>query len=97
MKRVQLSAMALDDLWSARDWYEERTHGLGVRFVATVDGVFAEIARGPLLFPVVYDDVRRALAGPFPYGVFFRVQTDCLRIIAVVHLHRDPAVWRSRE
>jgi hypothetical protein len=32
----------------------------------------------------------------FPYGVFFRVRADQIRISSIVHLSRDPDRWRRR-
>jgi plasmid stabilization system protein ParE len=48
-------------------------------------------------FPVVAPDLRRALVPKFPYGIFFRVLETKIVVIAVLHLHRHPETWRSRE
>jgi hypothetical protein len=33
----------------------------------------------------------------FPYGVaYHEVETGCLEIVAVMHLHREPDYWRGR-
>ena len=39
-------------------------------------------------------DASRARA-PFPYGVFFRETDEVVVVLAVVHSHRDPLIWRS--
>ena len=35
-------------------------------------------------------DVQRCLTRTFPFGVLFRVRTDEILIMVVMHLHRDP-------
>jgi hypothetical protein len=58
--------------------------------------VFDLIVARPALFPMVYEDVRRALLRRFPYGIFFRDLGGTRRVIAVMDLRRDPQRWRRR-
>jgi plasmid stabilization system protein ParE len=44
----------------------------------------------------VYRDIRRALLKRFPFGIFFRLRSNRIRIVAVMHLSRDPKRWRQR-
>lgn len=46
--------------------------------------------------PLVYRDVRRALLKRFPYGVFFRLRPDRIRVLAILHLSRDTSRWQRR-
>jgi toxin ParE1/3/4 len=96
MKAIRVAAVAIDELHEAESWYEGRAPGLGKRLVQAVDGALGDIAENPLRFPVVHKDIRRALARPFPYGIFFRDMETFVRVIAVVHLHRHPGIWRRR-
>jgi plasmid stabilization system protein ParE len=32
----------------------------------------------------------------FPFGIFFRISEDTIRIIAVLHNARNPEHWRRR-
>jgi len=47
------------------------------------------------MFPVVYEDVRRALSMRLPFCVFFIVESDRAVVLAVHYQRRDPAK-RSR-
>jgi toxin ParE1/3/4 len=40
--------------------------------------------------------VRRAFVPRFPYGVFYTLDDGVPTVIAVIHLHRDPAEWQRR-
>jgi hypothetical protein len=33
----------------------------------------------------------------FPYKLLYSVETDCIYIIAVAHLHRAPDYWVERD
>lgn len=79
----------------AAQWYEERSQGLGVAFLGILDQTISGVVENPLRFPVVYRDLHRALMKRFPYGVFFRLKADRIRILSVVHLSRDPEHWQQ--
>jgi len=50
----------------------------------------------PLQFPTISVDVRRALLHTFPYAVYFRETEQAVVILPVLHVHRDPRIWRHR-
>lgn len=76
--------------------YELAREGLGERFRAEVTATIHQIVATPELFAVQSGDCRRALVRDFPYAVFFRIVRGGIRVVAVFHTHRDPAVWRQR-
>lgn len=81
------------DLAAGVGYYEGQTEGLGERFLAAVDSVFVAIERYPDMFAQVHGEVRRALVSRFPYGVFYRVESKRVVVLAVLHTARDPKLW----
>lgn len=79
----------------ARAWYDERSEGLGAAFASTVESVIERITEGPLAYPRVRGDTRRAVLRRFPYAVYFRVLADEIVILAVIHGRRHPLRWQS--
>ena len=47
-------------------------------------------------FPVVYQDVRRALTKRFPYGIYFVLDDSRIIVIAIFHAKRNPKTWQRR-
>jgi plasmid stabilization system protein ParE len=88
--------LAQADLDDAATWYESQQSGLGSRFLDAVDHVLNRVRETPLQFPSVSAGVRRALLQTFPYAVYFRDTEQAVVILAVLHLRRDPRVWRGR-
>jgi toxin ParE1/3/4 len=74
---------------AAHDWYEQRSPGLGKDFVRMIDAALASIARNPDLFPPIYRGLRRVLIRRFPYAVFYRIDPDAVRVVAVLHTAMD--------
>jgi plasmid stabilization system protein ParE len=77
-------------------WYEQQRTGLGDDFLAAIEEVFDRLRVTPQAHQVIYRDVRRALPHRFPYGVYYRIHTDRVEVIAVQHSRRDPGGWQSR-
>lgn len=96
MPPLRLLPTAELEFADAAIWYERRRAGLGRRFVSAVEETFERILRRPDRFETPYRDLQRAPVADFPYGVYFRQEGDCVLIVAVFHLHRDPQQLRRR-
>jgi plasmid stabilization system protein ParE len=70
--------------------------GLGVDFAARVQVVFDRISVNPLLHGSVFQDVRKALVGRFPYAVYYQTEPSQVLVLAVFHSKRDPRIWQAR-
>lgn len=57
---------------------------------------FMRVEEGPLQFPLIFREVRRAIPHRFPFGVFFILEGDVAMVLVITHLHRYPSVWQSR-
>ena len=88
--------LAEADLEHAARWYDEEQTGLGSRFLSAVDQVFGRIRESPQQFPVVSGDIRRALLPTFPYAAYFRTTEESVVVLALLHLRRNPKIWRAR-
>jgi plasmid stabilization system protein ParE len=96
MWRLDVSSEAELEIFEAALRYERERPGLGFRFEAQVNTVFARLLDHPFQFPEVEEGARRALVRDFPYGVFFTAEDDLITVLAVLHLHRHPDTWKDR-
>lgn len=88
--RIEILPVAEGELVSAAKWYDQQRHGLGARFLLAVEARFESFRRTPMLFNIVYKNVRRARLRGFPYGIFFEVHEDRVVVLAVYHARRNP-------
>lgn len=86
---VVVEPLAVRDIADSYAFYAEQ--GRGDTFMLEVDYVFAQIAERPLMYPIVYAEVHRALLRRFAYSVFFVIEADRAIVLAVHHQRRDPA------
>jgi toxin ParE1/3/4 len=92
--RVLFTPAAQVEIDEAEERYEEKSTGLGSRFLADVDQLIRRLQDNPYQFPVVRADVRKALLKRFPYGLFFRLEPDSVVVvIGCLHHRRDPRRW----
>jgi len=81
---------------AAIDYYEAIENGLGYDFSIEIANAIARIVAFPKAWPIIEDDIRRALVRRFPYGVLYSEDQSNVYIIAVMHLHRSPDYWKLR-
>jgi plasmid stabilization system protein ParE len=80
----------------AHAWYEKQRSGLGEEFSERVHEQLSQIAASPESHQCVYKDIRRAVVRRFPYTILYRIKPNQVRVIAVFHGRRDPAIWQAR-
>ncbi|MCU0785446.1 MAG: type II toxin-antitoxin system RelE/ParE family toxin [Verrucomicrobia bacterium] len=77
------------DFQSAYSWSEEEVPGLGVEFAGEFRRAYQKLRRNPLLYSVRFSGIRRLNLDRFPYGIFYVVKRDEVRVLAVLHGSRE--------
>lgn len=84
------------EIESAFRWYENELAGLGGEFLDELRKTYGQIVAGPLKYPVLRLNTRRALLNRFPYAVYFAIDGETIVVLAIFHTSRDPAAWQRR-
>jgi len=93
--RITISEAAEQDLISAYWFYERQSAGLGDCFV---DSILADI-RSLQLYAGIHAQhfgYHRLLCRRFPFAAYYRIESDLIRVYAVLDCRRDPAWTRDR-
>jgi toxin ParE1/3/4 len=96
MNAYQFHPEALEEADDAASFYHMQQPGLGKRFLEALEDAITRIRRNPLLYRKVDGEIRKCRLIRFPYGVIYRLKGDCIDIIAVMHLRRQPDYWKLR-
>lgn len=88
--KVSIEAEARQELADAAIWYEERSKGLGDKFIDTFLAVVDYMETHPLVYSIVEREYRQVLMKVFPFVIVYKVEGDEVRIIAVFHTSRNP-------
>ena len=77
------------DLEEAALWYNRRNPDAAGRLINATQQAMQLAAGEPLRFPRRFGDYRRVKVVGFPYGLYFKVRDDAVRILALIHAARD--------
>ena len=97
MSRLLFHPDAEAEFVAAISYYEECDPGLGLDFAREVQQALRRVGDYPRLWPEIAREVRRCLVRRFPFGVLYSMEPDGIFILAVMHLHREPAYWQRRQ
>ena len=95
MKKYRFLTPALVEAEAASTFYEANRPDLGREFLDELDSTIQRIIANPKAWQVLEGDIRRCRLRRFPYGVIYILDDDCILIISVMHLHRNPTSWRQ--
>jgi len=93
---VVLRPEASRDAEEARDHLEAQQAGLGQAFLDRLNETLAGVGAMPEMYGVVWRNVRAARLRRFTYVVYYRVHTDRVEVLAVMHGSRRASAWRDR-
>ena len=94
--RLVIRRAAKLDLNEARRRYEDRQPGLGQEFLSSVDAALTLVRDFPRIAPKVDPRVRRKKTERFPYGIFYTIDGETIRVLAVLHNARSSFWWKNR-
>jgi|GEM_PF-206158 len=87
--RIKILSSAVEDLYTARLFYEKQGAGLGEYFF---DSLFSDIDSLVLyagIHPRIYG-YHRLLSKRFPYAVYYTLEVDLVVVFRVLDLRRNP-------
>jgi len=84
------------ELEAAASYYDSINRKLNQAFVDAVERTLNRIAQFPNAWTPMIVDARRCHVDGFPYGIVYRVCSDRIQILAVMHLQRKPNYWIDR-
>jgi len=77
-------------------YYESQQPGLGRRFLEAVTDTIRQLEAHPNRYRVVSGTWRQCRVPRFPFGLIYKVRSDRIEIVAVMHLRRRPGYWEHR-
>jgi len=93
---IRFHELARRELLDARDYYDDLVYRLGEKFVIEVERCLNIIKTNPLAYPVVKQNVCKAVVIKFPFSILYRLEKDNIYILAVMHQKRKPKYWVER-
>jgi len=89
--RVVLTPSAEVEFEEARQWYEARQPGLGMKFAMAVDASMERIRESPETYARIKKDYRLVMVHRFPYALYYEFVGDVATVYTLFHCSQDPA------
>jgi toxin ParE1/3/4 len=80
----------------AAEYYATIQAELGGRFFDEIESLISDVCENPMRWKEFDPPARRRLAFGFPYAVVYIDEPDCVWIVAVMPLRREPGYWKER-
>lgn len=87
---------ALQEFSAAVDFYNSESPGLGFEFADEVFHTINRIEAMPGAWQQLSKRTRRCITRRFPYGIVYEQRKNELIIVSIMHLRRDPEIWKNR-
>jgi plasmid stabilization system protein ParE len=84
------------DVKGSYEWYEERSKGLGVRFISELEHAYEAITLFPHTWASFEHGFRRYILPHFPFSVIYKETATAVYVLAVMHNSRKPEYWKDR-
>lgn len=79
------------EIQEAFDYYEDKSIGLGERFLLTVEEYFEIIKNNPKQFQVKREEIREAHLQKFPFVIVFQMVKEIIIVYSIFHTSRNPS------
>lgn len=96
MKPAKHHPLARSELIASALFYEERSRGLGERFLQAVEATELRIREYPLHGQPFEAGTRKQRVKKFPFAIIYKEYPDFVMVFAVAHLSRKPGYWSER-
>lgn len=96
MKALLFHPDISNEIKGSFDWYEEKSQGLGVRFVTELESAYEAISYSPHTWSPFENEFQRYILAKFPFSVIYKEENESVFIIAVMHNSRKPNYWLER-
>ena len=97
--RVELHKSAQKELEEAFQWYEERSPGLGLRFIESVSEKINDLSKNPDRYAKRIEEFREVSINIFPYNLIYEFfpKEKVVFISYVFHTKRNPQLKYRRK
>ncbi|MDP3849992.1 MAG: type II toxin-antitoxin system RelE/ParE family toxin [Luteolibacter sp.] len=94
--RVNYARDAREEGIEAAAWYGSQEKGLQNRFLEKWKDAENRMAANPGIHRCFEGELRKCRFDVFPYALVFRIRSDELQVLAVMHMSRRPGYWKKR-
>jgi toxin ParE1/3/4 len=93
---LDVSDEAENDFDCSYNYYFDQNPKLAGEFFHHINTGLGNIKKSPFTFREVYKGIRKFIVKKFPFVIYFTVDNQTIKIIAIFHTSRNPQIWTGR-
>ncbi len=93
---VVFSDDAENDFQESYEYYNDDNSNVADLFFRQINASLDLIKSNPFLFLILQNNIRKFTVKKFPFLIYFQVEDDVIKVIAIFHTSRSPEVWKDR-
>lgn len=92
--KIEFHPEALKEIQESYSWYEDRSSGLGKRFIEAIDYRLSLIIRDPERYPVKQGAYREISIHIFPFIIIYEIikKQKTIVVYYVFHMKKNPKI-----
>jgi len=94
--QIKFLQESLNELDSAKEYYENIAEGLRDRFLKEISLYFEKISKFPNLYPYENEKTQKVILQTFPYIIYYQQKESYIVIVAIFHTSQNPKKLKSR-
>ena len=94
---LRIHPQARYEFFQATLYYRNRSPQTATRFIDEVERSLRLISEFPLRYQVYQKRYRKKVITRYPYGIFYRVSSNEVFVLAIYHSSRKPNRWMKRD
>lgn len=93
---IEISDEAENDLDDSLIYYLHKSHKVASSFYQQIGKSIEVIESIPFVFPFAYENIRKFNVQNFPFSIYYRIEDQLIRVIAIFHNSRNDQIWKER-
>lgn len=94
--KIEIAGAARRDLLAGYDFSEQQAPGIGEHFLDSLSSDIDSLMINAGIHARHFGRYHRLLSRRFPYAVYYRIESDTVKVVAVLDCRRNPT-WLRRQ
>jgi plasmid stabilization system protein ParE len=94
--KIEILEVAERDMQSSLRFYIRRSPALAVDYLSDFQNACERILFFPEAGTSLNAEIRRLLLKRFPFAIYYRMISETIEVIGILHTRRNPAIWKKR-
>lgn len=94
--KIRILQSAKADIKEGYYFYESQTKGIGIYFIESIYSDIDSLKLFAGTHQIIFEKYHRLLSKRFPFGIYYKIENNEIKIYSVLDCRRDPAWIKNK-